>query len=107
MDFDTLFKELKEEIVTLAKEKFGNQGKVVIQDLQEYLEHSKEKLKRWTLLFAEGKIDKDELAWLLQSQKDILTLKALHQAGISKISLGHFKSKIIGTVLGKLLLLAL
>ena len=105
MDFNTLFKDLKDEIVTLAKDKFGNQGNAIVQDLEAYLEHSKEKLKRWTLLFAEGKIDKEELTWLLQSQKDLLALKALNKAGISKISLGHFKNKIIGVVLSKLLLL--
>lgn len=107
MDFDELFKDLKEEIVTLAKDKFGNKGKGVVQDLEAYLEHSKSKLERWTLLFAEGKIDKDELSWLLQSQKDLLALRALHKVGINKISLGHFKNKIIGLVFKKLLALVL
>jgi len=99
MDFNTLFKDLKDEIVTLAKDKFGNQGTAIVQDLEAYLEHSKVKLKRWTLLFAEGKIDKEELTWLLQSQKDLLALRALNKAGISKISLGHFKNKIIGALI--------
>ena len=60
MDFEKLFKELKEEIITEAKEKFGNEGKDIISDMEQYLTHSKEKLKKWTILFAEKKKDKDE-----------------------------------------------
>ncbi len=107
MDFEKLFKDLKEEIIIEAKEKFGNQGKDIISELEEYLTHSKEKLKKWTILFTEGKIDKDELAWLLQSQKDLLILTTLQKAGVSKISIGHFKNKIVSTVLSKILLLAM
>lgn len=106
MNFEELFNDLKEEIITEAKEKFGEQGKDIITDMEEYLAHSKEKLKKWTLLFAEEKIDKDELAWLLQSQKDLLILKTLQNAGISNISIGHFKNKVIDSVFTKILELA-
>jgi hypothetical protein len=106
MNFEELFNDLKEEIITEAKEKFGEQGKDIIADMEEYLEHSKEKLKKWSLLFAAGNIDKEELAWLLQSQKDLLILKTLQNAGVSKISIGHFKNKVIGSVFSKILELA-
>ncbi|WP_372756897.1 hypothetical protein [Mariniflexile sp.] len=105
MDFDKLFKELKEEILAEAKAQYGTQGKDIIADMEAYLAHSKEKLKKWALLFSQRKIDKDELAWLLQSQKDILVLKSLEKAGVSKISLGHFKNKVISVVLSKILIL--
>ena len=107
MDFEQLFKDLKEEIIAEAKEKFGEQGNDIISDMEAYLAHSKEKLKKWTLLFTDGKIDKDELAWLLKSQKDLLVLQTLQNAGVSKIRLGHFKNKIISTVLSKIILLAI
>ena len=106
MNFEELFNDLKEEIITEAKEKFGEQGKDIIADMEEYLAHSKEKLKKWTLLFAAGNIDKEELAWLLQSQKDLLVLKTLQNAGVSKISIGHFKNKVIDSVFSKILELA-
>ncbi len=107
MNFEALFNDLKEEIIAEAKEKFGVQGKDIIADMEEYLAHSKEKLKKWTLLFADGNIDEDELAWLLQSQKDLLTLKTLQNAGVSKIRVGHFKNKVISTVFSKVLALAI
>ncbi len=102
MDFEKLLKELKEEIITEAKEKFGNEGKLILEDLQAYLDSSKEKLKKWSTLFVEGLIDKDELEWLLKSQKDLLVMRALVKAGVNSIKAGHFKNKIISIVLNKL-----
>lgn len=103
MDFDIVFKELKEEITALAKDKFDEQSIAIAQDMQEYLAHSKEKLQKWATLFKENKIDKDELIWLLKSQKDLLILKSLQNIGISSISIGHFKNKIVDTVLSKII----
>lgn len=102
MDFEKLLKELKEEIVTEAKVKFGAEGKIIISDMQDYLDSSKEKLKKWSLLFVSGAIDKEELAWLLKSQKSLLTLRALAKLGVNKIKLGHFKNKVISIVFNKL-----
>lgn len=102
MDFEKLLKELKQDIIAEAQEKFGNEGKLILSDLQDYLDSSKEKLKKWSTLFIEGAIDKDELAWLLQSQKDLLIMRALVKAGVNKIKAGHFKNKVISIVLNKL-----
>jgi len=107
MNFEQLFKELKEETVAMAKDRFGNQADNVVSDMKNYFDHSRDKLEKWTELFAERKIDKDELTWLVKSQKDLLTLKTLHTAGVNKIALGHFKNKIMTTVLQKLILIAL
>ena len=102
MDFEKLLSELKEEIVTEAKTKFGEEAKIVVSDMQDYLETSKEKLKRWTVLYIEKSIDKDELAWLLKSQKDLLTMRGLYKIGVSQLKVAHFKNKIIGIVFNKI-----
>jgi hypothetical protein len=103
MDFDILFKELKEEIAELAKDKFDEQSAAIVEDMEAYLAHSKEKLQKWAKLFKENKIDKEELVWLLKSQKDLLLLKSLQNIGVSSISIGHFKNKIVNTVLSKII----
>ncbi len=102
MDFEKLLKELKEEIILEAQDKFGAEGKLILSDLQDYLDSSKVKLKKWSTLFVEGAIDKDELEWLLKSQKDLLVMRALVKAGVNKIKAGHFKNKVISIVLNKL-----
>jgi hypothetical protein len=102
MDFEKLLVELREEIVTEATGQFGKEAKVIVADLRVYLDSSKEKLKKWSLLFVSGDIDKDELAWLLKSQKDLLTMQSLVKVGVSKIKAGHFKNKIISIVFTRL-----
>ncbi len=102
MDFEKIFKELKDNIISIAKDEFGDQADGVVAEMKDYLDESKEKLKKWSLLFVQGNIDKDELAWLVSSQKDILLLKTLQTAGESQIAIGNFKDKVIDTLLDKL-----
>ncbi|XCF06021.1 hypothetical protein ABI125_15040 [Tamlana crocina] len=107
MDFEKLLKELKEEIVAEATDKFGGEGKLIVDDMKEYLKSSEEKLKKWSGLFLAGAIDKNELEWLLKSQKDLLVMQALVKAGVSKIKAGHFKNRVITIVLNKLVSLVI
>ena len=88
-------KELKNNLLTALGEKYAAYSKETEKDIDAFLAASKEKLKRWTTLLAEEKINEEEFEWLVQSQKDLLVLKALYQAGVSKIALGHLKNKII------------
>ena len=69
------------------------------KDLNKFLNESEEKLKRWSVLLLEGKITKEEFEWLVKSQKDILLLTSLKEAGISKIKLSNFKNQVISTII--------
>ncbi|SDL82646.1 hypothetical protein [Kriegella aquimaris] len=102
MESEKLFKELKTEISELIKEKFGEESSTVKNEIAEFVDESREKLQRWTLLFASGQISKDELELLLASQKDLFVMQSLYQTGVSKISLGHFKNKVVGVVFTKI-----
>lgn len=106
MEFETIIGGLKEQLTQLFGDKYKEFGKASKKDINAFLDNSKEKLERWTLLLAEEKLTPDDFQWLVTSQKDLLTLKALEKAGVSKISLGHFKNTVIdavfNTVLGRL-----
>ncbi len=99
MDFEALLKELKTSLLELFGEKWKDLKDESKKDVEQFLKESKEKLERWTTLLANGDITLDDYEWLVKSQKDLLLMKALHKAGVSKISLGHFKNKIIKTIL--------
>ena len=99
MDFEKLFKELKGDILTLVKEKFGEEGQSIKNDVSEFFEGAKDKLKRWTQMFASGVITKGEYELLMKSQKDLVIMTTLHKAGISK--LGHFKNTVINLIMDK------
>ncbi len=99
MDFEEILKELKASLLQLFGEKWEDLKGESKKDVEQFLKDSKEKLKRWTVLLANGDITLDDYEWLVKSQKDLLLMKALHRAGVSKISLGHFKNKIIRVII--------
>lgn len=101
MDFEKIFKELKSELLDLVKDKFGEEGQNIKDDISAFFDSAKEKLKRWTKLFADGVITQEEYKLLLKSQKDLVIMKTLHKAGISAISLGHFKNTVIQMIVDK------
>lgn len=98
MDFEEILKELKTSLLQLFGEKWEDLKGESKKDIEQFLKDSEEKLKRWTVLLANGDITLDDYEWLVKSQKDLLLMKALHKAGVSKISLGHFKNKIIQVI---------
>lgn len=104
MDIDKLLKDLKGNILNLLGDKLKEFKPELEQDLQEYIAQSKTKLERWVLLLAKGSITKEEFEWLLKSQQDLLALKALQVAGLSKIRLNNIKKSIISIIIETVIL---
>ena len=99
MDFDKLLKELKSSLVELFGEKWKDLKGESKKDIDQFLKDSEVKLKRWTHLLVNDDIDLEDYEWLVKSQKDLMLMQALHSAGVNKISLGHFKNKVIKTII--------
>lgn len=99
MDFEQLFKELKGNLCATLGDKYAAYSEATKNDIEAFLEGSKDKLKRWTILLADERLNEEEFEWLIKSQKDGLILQAIYQAGVSKIALGHLKNKLIKVVL--------
>lgn len=104
MDIEKLLKQLKQELVTLLGDKYKEFKPEIQKDITAFLDSSKEKLERWTLLLALSSITEEEFSWLLKSQQDLIALKALQGAGLSKIKLNNIKNAIIQTVFKTVLL---
>ncbi len=98
MDFEELLKEMRNNLLLLVREEYADFKQAGEDTVLRFLEDSKEKLKKWTTLLAEGLITPDEYQWLLKSQKDLFLMQTLYKAGISKIRLGIFKNKVINTI---------
>ena len=98
MDINNLLGELKTGIVGLVKDTFNEESAAIKKEIVDHVDQSKDKLERWSKLLKTEAITKEDFLWLLQSQKNLLTLSALHTIGISKIRLGHFKNKVINFI---------
>lgn len=107
MDFEDILKDLKTNLCAIVKETFfdfKNEGE---KDMKAFLNSSKDKLKKWTLLLESGNLAVDDFEWLVKSQKDLLVMNALYQTGLSKIKLGHFKNKVITTIVSTVIKIVL
>jgi len=104
MDIEKLLEALRQNLITVLGEKYKEFKPEIKKDMNAFLESSKEKLTRWAVLFAENSITEDEFAWLLKSQQDLVILKALQGAGLSKIKLNNIKNSIFKTVLQTVIL---
>ena len=104
MDIDKLLEDLRKNLITVLGDKYKEFKPEIQKDVTVFLENSKEKLLRWSVLLIEKSITEDEFAWLLKSQQDLVTLKALQGAGLSKIKLNNIKNTIFKTVLQTIIL---
>ncbi|MGB5822198.1 MAG: hypothetical protein WBG90_22135 [Saonia sp.] len=98
MDFNEILKELKDAILKISEEQYGELTEESKKDIEDFLKTSKEKLLRWTVLLANNELSKEDYEWLVKSQKDLLEMQGLLRVGVSKISLGHFKNKVVKTI---------
>lgn len=104
MDIDKLLEDLRKNLITVLGDKYKEFKPEIQKDVNVFLENSKEKLLRWSILLFENSITEDEFAWLLKSQQDLVMLKALQGAGLSKIKLNNIKNTIFKTVLQTIIL---
>ena len=98
MDFEELLKQIKDELLKVLGESYADYKTESKKDVEAFLEASKEKLERWTKLLANTELTVKDYEWLLKSQKDLVTLKALQTVGISKIRLNNIKNSILKTI---------
>ena len=76
MDFDQILQELKKSLVDLFNNKYTNFTKESKKDIELFLDDSKDKLERWTILLKNQQLTLDDFEWLVKSQKDLFHLKA-------------------------------
>ncbi len=97
-NFDKILNELKGNALALINSTlldFKDQAK---EDVNEFFNSSKDKLERWTTGLAKGELSKEDFKWLLESQKDLLVMNGLKQAGLAKIQIDKLKNAIINMV---------
>lgn len=95
IDFD----RVKAEISLLSVDTFKEFGKEVKAEAQRFIDNSKDKLTKWLQLLANDEISLGEFYWAVDSQLQLFKLEGLKEAGISKIKLDAFKSKIISILI--------
>ena len=101
--FEDIFNEIKGKVVDLAKTEVKDFADSAAKDTNDFLQTSKEKLKRWTLLLVDKKIDGEEFEFLVNSQLGLGEMKVLTNVGIAQIKAEKFKDTVIHLVVDTIL----
>ncbi len=99
VEFDEFLNTLKDGVLDLAKQGLKGFREEALKDGQNFLEKSKEDLRRWTKLLASGELSQEDFEFLVLSKKDVAEMHALKQAGLALVRIDRFKSGLLNLVI--------
>jgi hypothetical protein len=98
INFDQLFNDLKEGVVSIAENTLHEYENEAKADGQKLVEELKENLQQWTKEVEAGSLSWDDLRYLLQEEKDLSEMVALKQAGLAEVRIDEFRNNIINMI---------
>lgn len=98
MDKREYLESLKGEIPKLAIDRGGKLREDAFKEAKDFIDNSGENLVKWSTALAKGELSKDDFAWLLQSNKDLLKLNGLKEIGLTEIQAEKFRSDLFALV---------
>ncbi len=94
IDFPGLLDDLKKDIRALARKTLTLKVKEAREAAEYIVDKCSLNLERWTKELAEGSMNRDDFDYHVKSQKDLLKLVALKQAGIAQLAIDDFKDEV-------------
>jgi len=98
VDFNSLFNQLKTEIIALAKDKFKDLASEAASDGTSLLHIIEDDLQTYTQELADGDITEDQFKILLLGNEDLIKMSALTQAGLAEAAADAFKTEVFNTI---------
>ena len=99
IDFPDILKQLKDALIGLAENTLKNYIDEAKSDAQTILDSMKDKLQNWAQLLANGKLTTEDFEWLVYSQKDLVEMTALKEAGLAEIRIDQFKGSVLNLII--------
>ena len=92
---------LKDEIKDLAEDTLKDHAEADINDSKDFLEKTKDDLKRWTEQLARGELSQSDFKYLLEGKKDLAEMYALQQAGLALVKVDQFRKSLCDLIVEK------
>ena len=96
---EKLFSEIEGQVLALAQSTVSNFKEQAIADAKEILAELKPDLIRWTALLEQGQIKVNEFEWLINSDKELIKMKALENAGLAATRASAFGLGVLNIVI--------
>lgn len=97
-DFNDFWESIKKGLVEVAEKNWKEFREAAEKDGNAFFDKTKEDLRRWTKLLAQGDLSQDDFEWLVASKKDLAEMEALKQAGLALVRLERFQNAVISLV---------
>ena len=98
IDIGSIFKSVEDQSKALAEKLFKQYIHQALSDVRDFLERSKDDLKRWVEDLVRGDLDKDEFESLIKGQADVAEMRALKQAGLAAVQIDTFKNGVVDII---------
>jgi DNA repair ATPase RecN len=98
IDVGSIFKSIEEQSKALAEKLFKQYTNQALSDVRDFLQQSKDDLKRWIEELARREIDRGEFESLVQGQADVAEMRALKQAGLAAVQVDTFTNGLLDIV---------
>ena len=98
-DFNDFLESLKKGLEEIIKKNWEEFKDAAEKDGKAFLDKTKEDMKRWTKLLAQGDLTKDDFEFLVAGKKDLAELEALKQAGLTLVRLERFQNALTSLVI--------
>ncbi|MEX6688147.1 hypothetical protein QTN47_11610 [Danxiaibacter flavus] len=97
-DYNQIFDEIGGQIKQLAENTVSKYRDQAVADANALVASMKEDLIRWTDLLANKRIDTKEFEILVNSEKDLVQMKALQTSGLAAIRVQQFSMSVLNMV---------
>lgn len=97
-NFDEILQDLKDNALALIKSTLLDYKDQAQDDVTIFFNSSKVKLEKWTTALINGDLSKEDYKWLLESQKDLMVMNGLKQAGLAKIQIDKLKNALVNMI---------
>ena len=98
-----ILSQIEQSVITLAETTVSNYKNQAIQDGKDLLSAIKDDLVRWTNLLAQGSLTVEEFEFLVGSEKEVIEMNALEQAGLAAVRIASFAEGVLNVVIDTVL----
>jgi DNA repair ATPase RecN len=99
IDLGKIFESVQAQAKALAQELFKQYARQATSDAKDFLQKSKDDLKRWIEELARGEMDKNEFESLVKGRADVAEMHALKQAGLAAVQIDTFVNGLLDIII--------